>query len=90
MGKYISPAMSTRIARHFRNLKYFAFLGPLEITASMAFQKLVRCQVDGETFFGDLLESTSTGHKVRKLQGDVFGNLEKTDKTFSVLKVRHA
>jgi hypothetical protein len=56
----------------------------------MAFQKLVRCQVDGETFFGDLLESTSTGHKVRKLQGDVFGNLEKTDKTFSVLKVRHA
>lgn len=55
----------------------------------MTFQKLVRFSSNGQTFYGDLLNSDEkTGYTVKKFTGNPFDGLEPTGETLVVDKVR--
>lgn len=44
-----------------------------------SFNKLVRFTSNNQAFYGDLIEETGGRYTVRKLKGDVFGELEQTE-----------
>ncbi|KIN09117.1 hypothetical protein OIDMADRAFT_37997 [Oidiodendron maius Zn] len=79
-----TPATEEEVARSTGNRLNILQFESLELIARITFQRLVCYQVDGRAFFGNLLESTPNGHKVRTLQGDIFGDLEATGDTLSV------
>lgn len=44
-----------------------------------SFKKLVRFTSNNQAFYGDLIEESGDRYTVRKLKGDVFGELEQTE-----------
>jgi hypothetical protein len=44
-----------------------------------SFKKLVQFSSNNQAFYGDLIEETGGRYTVRKLKGDVFGELEQTE-----------
>ena len=55
----------------------------------MTFLKLVRYQVDGQSYYGDLMESNKEGHSIKKLQGSLTKGFKETDEINTVQKVRN-
>ena len=53
----------------------------------MSFQKLVRFELYGKASYGELIETTHNGFRVKKLAGNPFDGLEATEETYSVSKV---
>ncbi len=44
----------------------------------MPFERLVRFEHDGQIFYGDLVDQTETGFKVKKLQGNIEDGFQST------------
>jgi hypothetical protein len=55
----------------------------------MAFQKLVRFELDGKASYGDLLETTDTGYTIKKFNGNPFDGLQTTEVLHNVSEVSH-
>jgi len=53
----------------------------------MTFSRLVRYSLNGQSSYGDLLESTQAGHVVRKLNGNSQDGFTQTTQTVTVEKV---
>ena len=53
-----------------------------------AFRKLVRFTSNNQAFYGDLIDEAGGKYTIRKLIGDVFGDLKRTEEVFTVENVR--